>query len=44
MIPIKCPQQDCSETMLMTSNVYRYLPDSIKLKYLQNKHTFYIDK
>lgn len=44
LTPVKCPQQDCSQTMQLTSNVYRYLPDSVKLKYLQNKHTFRVSK
>ena len=44
LTPVKCPQQDCSEIMQLTSNVYRFLPDTVKLKYLQNKHTFKISK
>lgn len=30
--------------MILTSNVYRYLPDTVKLKYLSHKNTFKIDK
>lgn len=34
LVPVKCPQQECKQTMVLTSNVFRYLPDSVKLKYL----------
>ena len=37
---VVCPQQNCSSVMHLASKVYRFLPDSAKIKYLQNKNVF----
>ena len=35
-----CPYKECNEVMPLSSQVYKYLPDAIKIKLLQNKNIF----
>ena len=37
---VVCPDQKCRELMPLSSKVYKFLPDKIKIRYLQNRNTF----
>ena len=41
---VVCPHQECGDIMPLSSHIYKFLPDIVKIKYLQNKNSFKVDK
>ena len=38
--PVVCPQQDCTAIMPLSSQIYQYLPDAVKIQFLNNRNAW----
>ena len=38
--PVVCPFENCGQFMPLSSKIYKYLPDEVKIVYLQKKQIF----